>query len=161
MELPTSLGFVGFFFLTSRAPVNFAEASTILFLIPGSHHILQPSPPKQDKSQKEQEEPERSFAQKAEILWCLEEWLRPALRELTRLHEACRLQWTSSKGEFLEVPSPLSKLWHRILPVLERDTQATVILWTSMWVSDLLVWDEQLHHSPSPGALWNWWEVRV
>ena len=46
--------------------------------------------------------------------------------------------------------SSISPLWHRNPPVLEIDTHATVILWTSTWVSDLLVWEERLGHS-QPG----------
>lgn len=161
MELPTSSGFVLLlFFFDKQSPCEFCRSFNHLVPDSWSHHILQSSPPKQDKSQKEQEEPERSFTQKAGLLWCLEERLQPAPRELTRLHEACRLQWTPSKGEFLKFHLP-SQNCDTEFRLSSRQTCATVILRTSTWVSDLLVWEERLDHSPSPGALWNWWEVRV
>lgn len=109
MGLPTSSGFVlllFFFFFHKQSPCEFCRSFNHLVPDSWSHHILQSSPPKQDKSQKEQEEPERSFTQKAGLLWCLEERLQPAPRELTCLHEACRLQWTPSKGEFLKFHLP-------------------------------------------------------
>lgn len=74
-----------------------------------------------------------SFAQKAGILQCLEQCLRPAPTELKLLHGDCRHPWSLSKGKILEVPSPLWKLWHRVPPVLKGDTHATVIPWSSIW----------------------------
>lgn len=59
--------------------------------------------------------------------------LQPAPRELTSLRGACRLYWTLSKGNILEVPSPLWKLWQRIAPVLKRDRHASVIPRISIW----------------------------
>lgn len=123
MGLPTSSGFVlllFFFFFHKQSPCEFCRSFNHLVPDSWSHHILQSSPPKQDKSQKEQEEPERSFTQKAGLLWCLEERLQPAPRELTRLHEACRLQWTPSKGEFLKFHLPLKTVTQNSACLQER-----------------------------------------
>ena len=85
------------------------------------------------KAEKSKKSQRSSVAQKAGILQCLEQCLRPAPRELKLLHGDCHHQWTLSKGKMLEVPSPLWKLWHRIPPVLKGDMHATVIPWISIW----------------------------
>lgn len=147
---------VVFFFFDKQSPCELCRSFNHLVLIPGINHILQPSPPR--KGQKEQEEPERSFTQKAGILWCLEECLQPAPRELTRLHEACRLQWTGSKGEILEVPSPLCGTEFHLS---SRETQMPLWSHGPPRGFQISLCEKSNWATPSPGALWNWWEVHV
>lgn len=112
--------FFFFFFFDKQSPCEFCRSFNHLVPDSWSHHILQSFLQNKTKAKKEQEEPERSFTQKAGLLWCLEEPPPAAgTKGANTLHEACRLQELLPRGNSLKFHL-LSKLWHRIPPVLER-----------------------------------------
>lgn len=164
MGLPTSSGFVlllFFFFFSQAEPLWILQKlqPSCSWFLESSHPPIFPS--------KTRQKPKRTRGAREVLHTEGRAPVMPGRAPAASTKGANMPPWSLSapvnsfQGGILEVPSPLSKLWHRIPPVLKRDTCATVILRTSMWVSDLLVWEEWLDHSPSPCALWNWWEVRV